>query len=95
MGQSQLETGEQPRASATNASVEAQIVDHIARVSGLAPDRIERDRTLADLGIDSLTALELMTELEKTLHRKLPVTMSAGDLTVTALAEHIARQLAT
>ncbi len=70
-------------------------MDHLARVSGLAPDRIERDRTLGDLGIDSLTALELMAELEKTLHLKLPATMSAGDLTVAALAEHIARQLAT
>ena len=95
MGQPQLKTDEQPRVSATNASVEAQIVDHLARVSGLAPDRIERDRTLGDLGIDSLTALELMAELEKTLHLKLPATMSAGDLTVAALAEHVARQLAT
>ena len=47
------------------AWVEQQILRHIGRVSGISPERIDRERNLGDLGIDSLTALELMTELEK------------------------------
>ena len=75
------------------AWVEQQILRHIGRVSGISPERIDRERNLGDLGIDSLTALELMTELEKTLQMKLPVSMSAGELSVSALSAQIARIL--
>ena len=76
-------------------SIEDQIVRHIARVSGLSPDRIDRTRNLADLGIDSLTALELVNELEKTLHRKLPLTLTEGDVSVAALAAQITKEIET
>jgi acyl carrier protein len=76
-------------------SVEDRVVQHIARITGISPDRIDRDRNLADLGIDSLTALELVTELEKALRKRLPLTMGAGDLSVTALASQIAQHIGT
>ena len=84
-----------PRQEPDAVSVEDRIVQHIARVSGISPDRIDRERSLADLGIDSLTALELVAELEKALRRKLPLTMGAGDLSVTALALQIAQHIGT
>ena len=86
-------SGTSPDACAV--SVEDRIVQHIAHVSGISPDRIDRERSLADLGIDSLTALELVTELEKTLRTKLPLTMRAGDLSVTTLAAQITQHIGT
>jgi acyl carrier protein len=84
-----------PTAQRPTTSIEDQILQHIARLSGMAPERIDRDRNLADLGIDSLTAMDLVNELEKTLQMKLPVTMDMGEMSVKALAAQITQQLST
>ncbi len=50
-------------------------------------------QSLGDLGIDSLTALELATSLEQTLKVSLPLTLMSGEISVSGLAAQIADRL--
>jgi len=47
--------------------------ESITRICGVPEDRIHPESTLDELGIDSLTAAELVTDLEIRLGEELPV----------------------
>ena len=50
------------------------LVQHaISTICNLDPARVQPDAKLADLGVDSLAAAEVLVELEITLGRELPV----------------------
>jgi acyl carrier protein len=47
--------------------------ESIVRICGVTEDRVHPESTLDELGIDSLTAAELITDLEIRLGEELPV----------------------
>src|SRR5581483_157613 len=65
----------------------------LGRVLGVRADRIESDRALTDLGLDSLLAVELMTALRTEAGVELPVVRLLQGITVSGLAELVVEQL--
>jgi acyl carrier protein len=53
--------------------MERQVQEAIAAVCGIDVARIEPATALADLGVDSLAAAEVLVELEIRLEKQLPV----------------------
>jgi acyl carrier protein len=63
-----------PRAGGWDVTeLEAALRDAIAKVCSLDASEIWREATLADLGIDSLSAAEVLIEIEIALQRELPL----------------------
>ncbi len=56
-------------------------------------DRVGVKQSLFDLGMDSITSVELQSRLEKALGQRLPLTLAFDYPNVEALAGYIARQL--
>jgi len=69
--------------------VAAAAITQVARVLRAREDTIQRTRLLAEMGLDSLMALELGLNLEKTFGIEIPLTVSAADLTIAKLADRI------
>jgi phthiocerol/phenolphthiocerol synthesis type-I polyketide synthase C len=72
--------------------VAAAVVTQVARVLRAREESIQRTRLLAEMGLDSLMALELGLNLEKTFGIEIPLTVSAADLTIAKLADRIIAQ---
>jgi amino acid adenylation domain-containing protein len=53
--------------------LETQLRDKVARILGTAPEAIEGEKTLLNLGLDSLMAVELRNWIEAELHVNLPI----------------------
>jgi acyl transferase domain-containing protein/NADPH:quinone reductase-like Zn-dependent oxidoreductase/acyl carrier protein len=69
------------------------ITDEVARVLYLAPDAIAPDRLLQDLGMDSLTAMELVVSLEARLQMTLPA-MALGHRSIDHMVDVLQSALA-
>jgi acyl carrier protein len=70
----------------------ADLVQHeVAQMLSMNPERINRNRALHDLGMDSLMAVELAIGLEQRLGMRLPATLLNEAPTVNGLSQHIAR----
>src|SRR5690606_9469506 len=70
--------------------VRGAVAARIAEVLGLdGPARVPEDRGLFDLGLDSLTAVELRNRLSADLGERLPTTVLFDQPTVRALAAHL------
>jgi len=67
--------------------------EEIARVLMLAPDKIERDRPLASLGMDSLMAIELRAALEQRLDISLPLLSLSDATNIASLSGLVVRAL--
>jgi acyl transferase domain-containing protein/acyl carrier protein len=65
----------------------------VARVLGHAPGAFPRAQGFADLGMDSLGAIELRTHLEQTLGCRLPATLAFDYPTVETLVAHLLDRL--
>jgi NADPH:quinone reductase-like Zn-dependent oxidoreductase/acyl carrier protein len=76
-------------ADAARQKISNVIVTHLARVLHAPEEDIARTRPLADIGLDSLMALELVSGLEQTFGIDMPLSTSAGSLTVVGIAEAI------
>jgi acyl transferase domain-containing protein/acyl carrier protein len=68
------------------ARIDARIRDKVARVLGTTPDRLDADKPLLNLGIDSLMAVELRNWIEQEWHIRVPImelmrSTSLADLT--------------
>jgi NADPH:quinone reductase-like Zn-dependent oxidoreductase/acyl carrier protein len=65
------------------------IVEEIARILRLPQENLNRGKPLADVGLDSLMAVELAATLEERLTFEAPLSTPASGFTVTELADHI------
>src|SRR5581483_12078283 len=67
--------------------IEAWLIEQLARLTGLDPQRIDVDRPLAGYGLDSIVSVELTADLEEWLGSPVPETLLWDAPTVRALAE--------
>jgi acyl transferase domain-containing protein len=68
--------------------------EEVARVLRYSPQRIDVDKPFKELGLDSLTGLELRNRLESRVGLSFSATLIWSCPTVSALADHVASQLA-
>jgi acyl transferase domain-containing protein/acyl carrier protein len=73
--------------------LEAHLQQELGRVLRLAPERIERERPLGTLGMDSLMALEFVRRLNADLGLRIPATAIFNYPTVKQLAEQVSERL--
>jgi NADPH:quinone reductase-like Zn-dependent oxidoreductase/acyl carrier protein len=73
--------------------LESHLQDRVAQVLRLTASRIERNKPLRTLGLDSLMALELRNRLEADLGLTLPATLVWNYPSVALLAPHLATRL--
>ena len=73
----------------------AERVRHeVARILALpSGDAVPRDRPLSDLGLDSLTAVELRNALSQLVGHRLSATLVFDHPTVTAIVDHVLRDV--
>jgi myxalamid-type polyketide synthase MxaE and MxaD len=72
----------------------AHVQDQVARVLGRDPtEPIDRCRGFFEMGMDSLTVVQLRCRLEADVQRPLPATMAYNYPTVKALADYLAQEL--
>lgn len=83
-------TPEEARAQATTL-----LIEEVARIMKLAPDRIEPQRPLAELGMDSLMAVELRLAVEQRFGVSVPLLALSEGATLSAMAGRIIRSLGT
>ena len=74
--------------------LERLVVNRIARVLGIAGSELDREKGFFDLGIDSLTGLEIKTQLERELGFKLPTTLIFDYPTPVALLGYLRNKVA-
>ena len=67
----------------------AVIVEEIASVLRIPQAEVGSGKRLAEIGLDSLMAIELATALQDRLHLDSPLSGSVGAMTPAALAEHL------
>ncbi|ACY13414.1 hybrid non-ribosomal peptide synthetase/type I polyketide synthase [Haliangium ochraceum] len=67
----------------------------LAQVIGIAEDQLPLRRPLTEMGLDSLTGLELRNRLEAGVGKKLSATLAWSYPTIEALAGHLLEQLAS
>jgi acyl transferase domain-containing protein/acyl carrier protein len=73
--------------------LESSVRSEAARVLGHPADSFPRGQGFADLGLDSLGAIELRTHLEQALECRLPATLAFDYPTVEALVAHLLDRL--
>jgi aryl carrier-like protein len=74
--------------------IEALLRDKVARVLGTDPGRLDADRPLLQLGLDSLMAVELRNWIEGGLRVNLPIAELMRSPSLAGLAALLARNLA-
>jgi acyl carrier protein len=70
-----------------------RIVSELARVLHAREEDISRVRPLSEIGVDSLMALELNMNLKDAFGVEIPLSNSAGSMTVAGLAEEMIAQV--
>jgi aryl carrier-like protein len=73
--------------------VQVLIRDKVARVLGTTPERLDDDRPLLQLGLDSLMAVELRNWIEGELQVNLPIVELMRSPSLSGLAGLLAEQL--
>ena len=73
--------------------ITGMLVEEVARIMKLAVDRIEPQRPLAELGMDSLMAVELRLAVEQRFGISIPLLALSEGATLTAMASRIVRSL--
>ena len=69
------------------------IVGHIGKILGIVPAKVDVNRPVTDMGMDSLTAMELRLMIEKEVGIELPLMSLASGGSVRQLASQIAARL--
>jgi acyl transferase domain-containing protein/NADPH:quinone reductase-like Zn-dependent oxidoreductase/short-subunit dehydrogenase/acyl carrier protein len=78
-----LEPGE------VKALIHELLIEEVAKVLRMPPERLDTKKSLFDLGMDSLMAMELSMGIEELIGVKLPALAAADDTSLAALAERI------
>jgi NADPH:quinone reductase-like Zn-dependent oxidoreductase/NADP-dependent 3-hydroxy acid dehydrogenase YdfG/acyl carrier protein len=73
--------------------IETHLSMELSKVLGLAPSRIQKDKRLGAMGLDSLMAVTFVRRLSNSLGVLLPATAAFNYPTVSALALHVASKL--
>jgi len=73
--------------------LERYIAAQVAGVFGVAAEKVDRDTSLTNLGLDSLMALELANRLERDVATSIPMSSLLGGPSIRALARTILRAL--
>jgi acyl transferase domain-containing protein/acyl carrier protein/protein-L-isoaspartate O-methyltransferase len=74
--------------------LEAHIREQLARVLGTSPSRVEVDKPLINLGLDSLMAVEIGTRMQAELGVSIPPVKFMEGLTTAGMAQYLIEQLA-
>jgi acyl transferase domain-containing protein/acyl carrier protein len=79
---------------AARKRVAETVVAYVTEVLGLPADQpLGMSRRFADLGMDSVMAVRLMTKLSRTIGERLPTVLAFEHPTATALANHISENV--
>jgi amino acid adenylation domain-containing protein len=81
-------------ADARHALLVAYLRDRVAALLELAPDRVDLDRPLLSMGLDSLTAMDLKVEVDAALGAALPLSLLLEGSGIRDLAERVSGHLA-
>ncbi len=79
--------------SARRAFLVGRIAGHLARILGLAADKLDPQRSLATLGLDSLMAAELHTIIESETGLDLPLLRLLEQGSAASLADFVLREM--
>jgi acyl-CoA synthetase (AMP-forming)/AMP-acid ligase II/acyl carrier protein len=81
--------------SVAELTVEVQtwMIGWVAQTVGIPAEELSPDATFAELGVDSLTAIELSVEFEKVLGLRLPAAAAASYPTPAGLSKYLAESL--
>ncbi len=74
--------------------IEGWLIEWLQQRAGVTPSQIDRDRPLADYGLDSLTAVQLSQELEDWLHVEITAVVAWNYPTLRALSAYLAQTVA-
>ncbi|MEL6764379.1 MAG: SDR family NAD(P)-dependent oxidoreductase, partial [Cyanobacteria bacterium J06607_6] len=77
------------------ALLDSHVCAQISQILGFAPEALDRQAGFFDLGLDSLTAMELKNSLQASLGCSLPATVAFDYPTVERLLDYLAEQLLT
>ncbi|MEM1290506.1 MAG: SDR family NAD(P)-dependent oxidoreductase [Cyanobacteria bacterium P01_H01_bin.162] len=77
------------------ALLDDHVCNQISQILGFAPEALDRQAGFFDLGLDSLTAMELKNSLQASLGCSLPATVAFDYPTVERLLDYLAEQLLT
>jgi acyl carrier protein len=69
------------------------LTDELAKILQLPGDKVEQNRSIQDLGVDSLMAMELVNAIEKRFGIEIPVMAMSDNATVDSIATRITRIL--
>jgi acyl carrier protein len=72
------------------AEIEAALVEHLARMTGIAEAQIDRGKRFDHYGLDSADAVRLVGDLEDFVGRPLSATLPYKYPTISALARRLA-----
>ncbi|NEQ47701.1 MAG: SDR family NAD(P)-dependent oxidoreductase [Leptolyngbya sp. SIOISBB] len=75
------------------ALLDDHVCTQISQILGFAPEELDRQAGFFDLGLDSLTAMELKNSLQASLGCSLPATVAFDYPTVDRLLDYLAEQL--
>lgn len=75
------------------AAIEARVAGIVAATGRIAPGLLTPDAVLADLGMDSVTMVEIFFAIEEALEVTLPIDMGADPVTFAHLCKIVADQV--
>ena len=80
-------------APASFLELEAYLCGRVSRVLGYAPDQLDRTKGFYELGLDSLTALELKNSMQRELGIEVPSTVVFDYPNTNSMLSYLARRL--
>jgi myxalamid-type polyketide synthase MxaE and MxaD len=80
--------------SRCNSIIEEHVKEHLSKIVRIPPNRIDVNKPLQYLGLDSLMGLELKNSLQASLGVSLSATMVFNYPTVALLSQHLAEKIA-